>query len=93
MPDAEAAAARSGDALLAQGLNYVGHGQFDKGLALMEQGLAKGNLKYPEDAKLHLGYAQLKAGRKAAAVKTFKTVSGTDGSADLARLWIVQAEH
>ena len=91
--DAEAAAARSGDALLAQGLNYVGHGQFDKGLALMEQGLAKGSLKYPEDAKLHLGYAQLKAGRTAEAIKTFKAVSGTDGSADLARLWIVQAGH
>ena len=89
--DAEAAAARSGDALLAQGFNYVGHGDFDKGLPMMEQGIAKGALKYPDDARLHLGYAQLQAGRKAEAIKTFKTVSGTDGTADLARLWILQA--
>lgn len=89
--DAEAAAARSGDALLAQGFNYVGHGKLDKGLAMMEQGIAKGGLKYPDDATLHLGYAQWLAGRKAEAVKTFKRVSGTDGSADLARLWAVRA--
>ena len=91
--DAEAAGARTGDALLAQGFNYVGYGEFDKGLVLMGQGIAKGGLKYPEDAKLHLGYAQLLAGRKAEAIKTLKTVAGPDGSADLARLWLVQIGH
>ena len=91
--DAEAAGARSGDALLAQGFNYVGYGEFEKGLALMAQGIAKGGLKYPEDAKLHLGYAQLLAGHKADAIKTLKTVAGPDGSADLARLWRLQIGH
>ena len=89
--DAEAAAARSGDALVNQGLNYVGYGEFDKGLALLQQGIAKGALKQPEEAKLHLGYAQLKAGQKAEAVKTWKSVGGSDAAADLARLWLIKA--
>ena len=59
----------------------------------MQQGIAKGGLKRPEDAKLHLGIAQLVAGDKAKAQATFKTVQGTDGTADLARLWALYARR
>ena len=89
----QAAAAKSGDALVALGMNLVYAGQAAKGVQLMQQGIAKGGLKRPEDAKLHLGIAQLVAGDKAKAQATFKTVQGTDGTADLARLWALYARR
>ena len=89
----EALAAKSGDPLVAVGMNLVYSGQAAKGVQLMQQGIAKGGLKRPEDAKLHLGIAQLIAGDKAKAQATFKTVQGTDGTADLARLWMLHARR
>jgi hypothetical protein len=80
-------AAKDGNALVNVGMNLVFNGQGAKGLQLMQQGVAKGGLKRPEDAKLHLAIAYLLAGDNAKAQATFKTVSGNDGTADLARLW------
>lgn len=91
--EAEALKARDGNDLVAVGYNYVGYGDTAKGLALMEQGIKKGGLRRPEDAKLHLGIAYLQAGQKAKAMQMLKTVGGTDGTADLARLWILQAKR
>jgi hypothetical protein len=91
--EAKAQSAKSGDALVAVGMNQVYSGQAAKGVQLMQQGIAKGGLKRPEDAKLHLGIAQLIAGDKAKALATFKTVQGTDGTADLARLWMLHAKR
>jgi hypothetical protein len=63
-------------------------GQSDKGIGLIEQGIAKGGLKRPEDAKLRLGVAMLKSGKqKAKAVQILRSVQGTDGAADLGRVW------
>jgi hypothetical protein len=87
----DADAAKTGDDLVRIGLEYVYEGQADKGLALIDQGIKKGGLKRPEDAKLRQGEAQLYAGKKNAAVATLKTVKGTDGTADIARLWVLQA--
>jgi tetratricopeptide (TPR) repeat protein len=84
------AAAKEGDALVKLGYAYVTAGDVDKGLGLMEQGMAKGALKRPEDAKLHLGMAYLQAGNRAKANQILRTVGGNDGAADLARLWIAQ---
>jgi hypothetical protein len=89
----EALAAKSGDGLIAIGMNLVYSGQAAKGVQLIQQGIAKGDLKRPEDAKLHLGIAQLAAGDKAKAQATFKTVQGTDGTTDLARLWALYARR
>ncbi|MBL8304573.1 MAG: hypothetical protein JNM26_17620 [Ideonella sp.] len=89
--EAEALKAKDGNALVTVGFNLVANGQGAKGLALMQQGITKGGLKRPEDAKLHLGVAQAMAGDPAKAQATFKTVGGNDGSADLARLWALQA--
>ena len=89
----QALAAKSGDALLVVGMNLVYAGEAAKGVQLMQQGIAKGGLKRAEDAKLHLGIAQLIAGDKAKAQATFKTVQGTDGTADLARLWSLYARR
>ncbi|WP_245586193.1 hypothetical protein [Solimonas soli] len=85
-----AAAQASGDPLIATGFNLVTHGQAERGLALMQQGIKKGGLKAADQAKLHLGYAQLLAGRKDLAERTLATVKGSDGSADLARLWTIK---
>lgn len=87
----DAAAAGNGDDLVRIGLEYVYEGQADKGLALVDQGIKKGGLKRPEDAKLRLGEAQLYAGKKNAAIQTLKGVKGSDGTADIARLWVLQA--
>lgn len=89
----QALAAKDGNDLLSVGMNLVFDGQAAKGLQLMQQGLAKGGLKRPEDAKLHLGIAQINAGDNAKAQTTFRTVSGTDGTADLARLWALYAKR
>jgi hypothetical protein len=74
-------------------MNLVYGGQAAKGVQLIQQGIAKGGLKRPEDAKLHLGIAQLAAGEKAKAQATFKSVQGKDGTADLARLWALYARR
>jgi hypothetical protein len=71
--------------------NQVFAGQAQQGLATMEALIAKGGLEHPDQAQLHLGEAYFIAGQKAKAVQAFKAVKGDDGSADLARLWILVA--
>jgi hypothetical protein len=73
------------------GYNLVFAGQAKQGLEMMEAAIAKGGLDHPDQAQLHLGEAYLIAGQKAKAIQTFKAVKGDDGSADLARLWILVA--
>ena len=84
---AEAEGAEDPNALVRIGMAYTGLGQYDKGIALMQKGLGKPGLKNPEDARLHLGIAYLRAGNRTKAVETLRAVKGTDGAADLARLW------
>jgi outer membrane protein assembly factor BamD (BamD/ComL family) len=87
----EALAAKDGNALVAIGLNYVYEGNAAKGLPLIDAGIKKGGLKRPEDAKLRYGEALLHAGRKDRAVQVLREVRGTDGTADIARLWVLHA--
>lgn len=83
--------AKDGNAFVALGLANAFGGDAKKGVSQIEQGIAKGNLKRPEDAKLYLGLAYQLGGDSAKAQATWKTVKGTDGSADIARLWIIQS--
>ncbi len=86
----EAAGFKEGDGLVKVGVSYVALGELDKGIDLIRQGIAKGNLKRPEDAKLRLGLAQLQSPKtKAAGVQTLRSVKGSDGVADIARLWLI----
>jgi len=71
--------------------NQVFAGQAPQGLATMEGLIAKGGLPHPDQAQLHLGEAYYFAGQKQKAIQAFKAVKGDDGSADLARLWILVA--
>ena len=85
--EAEGLTDKDGNALVRTGFAYTALGQYDKGIALMQQGIAKGGLRNPADANLHLGLAYLRAGNKQAAATAFRKVTGNDGAADLARLW------
>ena len=87
--DAALKAAKNGIGMVNTGYNYVVNGQFEKGIALIEQGIAKGGLKAPEEAKLHLGMAYLQSGNRAKAEEIFNTIQGKDGTADLARYWLL----
>ncbi len=87
--DAKAEAAKTGVSLFSTGLNYVTHQKYDVGIPMMERGLAKGGVKYPELALLELGSAHAVAGHKEEALKAFTQVKGTEGSADLAHLWML----
>lgn len=88
--EAQANTAKEGTALVNVGYNLVLNGQADKGLALMEKGIAKGSLKRPEDARLHLAQAYVLAGQKTKAEQVFKSIQGADGTADLAHLWLLK---
>ena len=89
----EAVASKNGNDLVDLGFSQVFVGEPKAGIALMEQGIAKGGLKRADDAKLHLGIALLMAGQNARAQTAFKTVTGNDGTGDLARLWALVARQ
>lgn len=88
----DAAAAKDGNELVAIGFALATGGEPAKGLPMMQQGIGKGGLKRPEDAKLHLGIAQALAA-DARAQATLRSVTGNDGTADLARLWSLYARR
>jgi hypothetical protein len=84
------AANATGMALVGAGMGYVSAGQADKGLPLIERGLAKGGLRQPDQVRLRLGWAQFTAGKAEEAKATMaglKDVAGAVG--DMARLWLL----
>ncbi len=87
---ADAQNAETGLPLVKVGEAYASYGQYDKAIAAIQQGIKKGGLKYPEDAKLHLGIIYIKANQPAKAKEILKSVGGNDGTQDLARLWLIQ---
>jgi hypothetical protein len=85
---AEAEKAKDGDNLVKWGYALVTLGEVDRGIGVIQQGIATPGLKRPDEAKLRLGMAQLQSGKgRNAAVQTLRGVRGTDGTADIARLW------
>jgi len=89
----EAESAKDGTALVNAGLGLVFEGDKARGLKVMQDGVAKGNFKRADDVKLHFGIGQLLAGEAGKAQATLKTVGGTDGTAELARLWALFAKR
>ena len=91
--EAAARSAKDGNALVGQGLLVTLADDPAKGAQLIEQGIAKGGVRAPEEAKLHLGYAQVRAGRDADALKTFKSITGgAPGTVALAHVWTLYAQ-
>lgn len=94
LADSEAAAlkAANGNALYGLGMALSATGAHERGLALISQGIAKGGLRRPDDAQLHLGVVALRAGKADQARAAFAAVKGTDGAADLAGLFIAHID-
>jgi len=89
----EADAAPTGEKNVAVGRAYLGYEQYDKAADQLSKGLSKGNIKNEMDARLMLGIAQLKAGHKDDASKTFKSVKGEPALERLANLWNLRAKQ
>jgi hypothetical protein len=89
--EGDAAKAANGLAWEKLGEAYASYGQGDKAIAAYNQALQKGGLKHSDDAKLHLGIAELAAGQKARARETLNGVTSADGTKELAQLWLIQA--
>ncbi|MCU0969249.1 MAG: hypothetical protein MUF03_10610 [Rubrivivax sp.] len=87
---AKAVSDGSADDMVRVGYAQVTMGQVDAGIRLIQQGIAKGGLKRPEDARLRLGMAQLQSpAARGAAAQTLRGVKGTDGVAEIARAWLI----
>jgi TolA-binding protein len=89
---AEAAAAPLGAQDVSVGLAYLGYGQYDKAVEAIKRGLSKPGVRNTADAQLLLGIAELSAGQKEQARKTFGTVKGDPELQRLAKLWSLCAQ-
>jgi tetratricopeptide (TPR) repeat protein len=82
------------EALVRAGEVQVSLGRAAQGVALIEQGIARGGLKRPDDARLRLGLAMLQSdAHRARAPQVLRSVKGNDGTADIARLWLILSER
>jgi len=90
----KAESAATGDPLVAVGAAYLSYGQADKAVTALMQGISKGGLKYPEEAQLLLGIAQLRAHNNSGAHRTFDKVAQADkeGYAQLGKLWVLHSQ-
>lgn len=82
---------RDGTGLINLGMELVDGGDARQGLALAEEGYRKGNFRHPDDAKLRMGEIYLDQKQDGKAVGLLKAVGGSDGAADVAHLWLLQA--
>jgi tetratricopeptide (TPR) repeat protein len=89
----EADAAATGAKNNGMGIAYLGYGQYDKAVDQFTKAVSKGSLKNPAESQLDLGIAQLKAGHKDDAVKSFKAVKGDPSLERLAALWVLHAKQ
>jgi len=83
----------TGDKNVGMGLAYLGYEQYDKALDHLSKGVAKGGLRNEAEAKLLLGIAQLKTGKKDDAAKSFKSVKGDANLERIAELWALHAKQ
>jgi TolA-binding protein len=90
--ESEAKAAPTGDKYVTLGMTLYSLGEYDKAIAALQAGMARGGLRAEPDARMALGIAQVKAGQKAEALKTFRTVKFDDEiSQRIAELWALYA--
>jgi tetratricopeptide (TPR) repeat protein len=86
----EANAQKEGNELVKMGTVYASMGQHDKAVELIEKGIAKGGLKRPDDAKLRLALSIAASPKtKTKGLQALRAVGGTDGTAEVARLYAV----
>lgn len=89
----QAEATTAGDGNAAAGRAFFGYGQFDSAADQLGHALLKGVTKGEAEDRLLLGIAQLKAGRRDEAVKSFMQVKGDPVLERLAVLWQLRANQ
>jgi tetratricopeptide (TPR) repeat protein len=87
---AEAEKAGTGQVLVGLGQAYLSYGEYDKAIAALEKGLAKGGVTDADEAQISLGIAYLKKGQKEQAREAFKKAQGK--WKDLAELWTIRTQ-
>jgi tetratricopeptide (TPR) repeat protein len=91
--DKDAAAEGTGAKDVSVGLAWLSYQQYDKAVTALSRGLNKPGVRSEPEARLLLGIAQLEAGKKDDAMKTFKTVKGDPKFERLANLWNLHARQ
>lgn len=81
---------RKPQALFNLGYQLALNQQAPRGVALMQQALAQGGLKNPDEASLRLGLSGVRAGMAQPAREALARVQSPDGGQVLARLWALQ---
>ena len=89
----DAATDGTGSKDVSLGLAYLSYQEYDKAVAALNRGLTKPGLSNESEARLLLGIAQLEAGKKEDAMKTFRTVKGDPKFVRLANLWNLHARQ
>jgi len=87
--EAEAAKAKTGEALIKYGEAYASYDMHDKAIAATQAGIAKG-VADMDDAKLRLGIALIGAGKRSEALEAFKGITPETPAAKIATLWKLQ---
>jgi hypothetical protein len=90
--ESDATTAATGDGLVGVGMAFFGNADYARAVKDISAGLAKGVSKEAPDARLSLGIAQLKAGDKDAAVRTFRQVKDDPIAERLASLWVLRVK-
>jgi hypothetical protein len=90
--ESAARSAPNGEPLVSLGLLAALDGNAAHGVELIQAGIAKGGLKAPAEARLHLGVAQYLAGSPADAAKSFDAVGTTGGIGALSHAWSLLAQ-
>jgi len=89
---ADAKSAPTGNELVALGMQQLSFEQYPQAVESLKAGIAKGGLKNAADAQLTLGVAQVKAGQKADAGKTFRGIQTDDETTErIAKFWALHA--
>lgn len=92
--EAEARSAPTGNEYGALAMQHFSFGDYAKAVEAAKAAVAKGGLKNPDDTQVLLGIAQLKAGQKAEARKTFSAIKTDDQvTLRIAKLWELYASN
>ena len=86
-------AAKTGDAVVKLGTVYMSYGDTAKAITTIERGIQQGDLQNADEAKMNLGLALLRAGKKEDARKAFAAISSKSDLSAIADLWEIRAQQ
>jgi hypothetical protein len=90
LKDLRSSNATTSQQLYEAGQNYASFGNYATGIPLMEEAIGHGDLRRPGEAQLRVGEALIDEGDKPGAIAALQKVPpSTDGSSDLAKLWLL----